>query len=67
MNQKPLNEMMDNVLAKMLSDICLEVANQKDGVGDFIDRGLILRRRLEEEGFALTVIPGTKAARYVRK
>ena len=64
MEGKPLTALMDNVLAKMLSDICLEVANQKDGIGDFIDRGLVLRRRLEEEGFALITIPGSKAASF---
>jgi hypothetical protein len=50
-----LTSAMDNVLASRLGNIASEVGNPKHkGVGDSIDRGLILRRRLEEEGFYLT-------------
>lgn len=50
---KPLNASMDNVDAVKLGEIAVEVGTQKEGIGDGIDRGLILRRRLEEEGFVL--------------
>ena len=37
----------------MLGRIAREVGRQTDGVGDSIDRGLILLRRLREEGFTV--------------
>jgi hypothetical protein len=50
---KPLTAAMDNVLARRLGRICLEAASPKHKVADAIDRGLILRRLLEEAGFHL--------------
>lgn len=49
---KTLTASMDNVLAWRLGEIVLETMKSKD-VGDFIDRGLILRRLLEEKNFYL--------------
>ena len=48
-----LTEAMDNVLAWNLGKICLEAASPEQKAGDYIDRGLILRRLLEESGFYL--------------
>ena len=49
---KPLNSDMDSVLASTLGKIALDAGNSKrEDVGDSIDRGLILRRLLEENGF----------------
>ena len=54
---KPLNEMMDNVHAWKLGEVAREAGNPKrKDVGDLIDRGLILRRLLEEKGFLLVLI-----------
>ena len=50
---RPLTEAMDNVLAWRLGKICLEAASSDQKVGDYIDRGLILRRLLDEGGFHL--------------
>ena len=51
---KPLDPNMDNVLAWRLGKIAREAGDpDRDDVGDFIDRGLILRRLLEENGFSL--------------
>lgn len=51
---KPLTSAMDNVLASRLGKVALEAGNPRhDGVGDSIDRGLILRRLLEESGFEI--------------
>jgi hypothetical protein len=52
----PLTSDMDNTLAWKLGKITLEAGdpNRKD-VGDPIDRGLILRRLLEEKGFYLVM------------
>jgi hypothetical protein len=44
---------VDLVVAWVLGEIAVEVGQQRQGIGDPIDRGLILRRRLEEEGFGL--------------
>lgn len=52
---EPLNRFMDNVLAYKLGKICMEAASPQQKVGDYIDRGLILRRLLEEGGFQLTL------------
>ena len=51
---KPLTSMMDNLLAYELGKIAIAAGSplRKD-VGDHIDRGLILRRLLEEGGFYL--------------
>jgi hypothetical protein len=53
-DEGPLTSAMDNVLASRLGVVAREVGDPNHkGVGDSIDRGLILRRRLEEEGFYL--------------
>jgi len=53
---EPLTAAMDNVLASKLGNIAIEAGNPKhEGVGDSIDRGLILRRLLEEAGFQLVL------------
>ena len=52
---KPLTAAMDNVLAYRLGLTVLEVNNYpRHKIGDEIDRGLVLRRVLEEKGFYLT-------------
>ena len=52
----PISAAMNNVLASKLGNIALDAGNPKrSGVGDSIDRGLILRRLLEEEGFYIVV------------
>ena len=49
---KLLDKFIGNVDAMTLGQIALEVGKpDHPAVGDSIDRGLILRRRLEEEGF----------------
>ena len=54
MTIKPLDCGMDNVLAWRLGKVANEAGNpQRTDVGDYIDRGLILRRLLEEAGFLL--------------
>lgn len=52
---KKLDCGMTNLQAYRIGKICEEVAAQTKGVGDFIDRGLILRRRLEEGGFFIFI------------
>lgn len=53
-NGEILTSAMDNVLASRLGGVALNAGNPKrDGVGDSIDRGLILRRLLEEAGFEI--------------
>ena len=53
---KPLTPAMDNVLASRLGDIAIDAGNRgRRDVGDSIDRGLILRRLLEEQGFYVVV------------
>ena len=52
----PISAAMNNVLASKLGNIALDAGNPKrSGVGDSIDRGLILRRLLGEEGFYIVV------------
>jgi len=54
MREKHLTMTMDNVLAWRLGEVAREAGNPKrTDVGDLIDRGLILRRLLEEKGFYL--------------
>ena len=49
-----LTPAMDNVLAWRLGEVARDAGNpNREGVGDLIDRGLILRRLLEEAGFEL--------------
>ena len=48
---KPLTAAMDNVLASKLGQIAVETCDKKQKVGDSIDRGLILLRLLNENGF----------------
>ncbi len=48
-----LTAAIDNVLAANLGRVCLAAASDEHAAGDIIDRGLILRRLLEEEGFYL--------------
>lgn len=49
-----LDSGMSNILAWRLGEIASEAGDPKlKGVGDHIDRGLILRRLLEEKGFFL--------------
>ena len=59
--EKPLTAAMDNLLAYKLGKIAREAGNEKrTDVGDYIDRGLILRRLLEENGFSLIYVPPTE-------
>jgi hypothetical protein len=52
---EPLTSMMDNVLAsKMGEALCIA---EKASYGDLIDRGLSLRRALEENGFEVREKP----------
>lgn len=54
---EPLDAFMNNVLASRLGEVALKVKNiDRKDVGDSIDRGLILRRFLEEHGFELCEI-----------
>lgn len=51
---EPLQVSMDNVIASRLGAIATEAGDPNHtGVGDIVDRGLILRRLLEEQGFYL--------------
>ena len=54
---KPLTSAMDNVLASRLGRITEESCNSKQKVGDLIDRGLILLRLLNNEGFEVREMP----------
>jgi hypothetical protein len=57
MGMKPLTAAMDNVLAWKLGEVAREAGNpRRTDVGDLIDRGLILRRLLEEYGFYIIKI-----------
>jgi len=59
MKDRQLTPSMSNTIAYRLGRISQEVGTQHDGIGDFIDRGLILLRRLNEEGFyVITDEPG---------
>lgn len=51
-----LTAAMDNTLAWKLGRICRQAASPEQSVGDPIDRGLILRRLLEEGGFGLVAL-----------
>ncbi len=51
MTDKPLGASMDNVLAWRLGEACNKAAAET--AGDYIDRGLALRRRLEDAGFGI--------------
>lgn len=53
---KKLDCGMTNLQAYKIGVVCREVGTQLDKIGDEIDRGLILRRRLEEEGFIICVV-----------
>jgi hypothetical protein len=60
-NGEPLDAHMDNILASTLGKIALEVGDpSRHDVGDYIDRGLILCRRLREFGFEVREIPADK-------
>lgn len=51
---KPLTALMDNVLAWQLGEIALQAGSpSRKDIGDYIDRGLILRRLLDQGGFCL--------------
>ena len=53
---EPLTSLMDNVLARQLGEIAREAGSAKrNDVGDYIDRGLILRRLLQKQGFYLVM------------
>lgn len=49
----PLTVSMDNLDAWRLGEVCLQAASPDQKVGDYIDRGLILRRLLEEAGYLI--------------
>jgi hypothetical protein len=51
-----LTAAMDNVLASRLGQIANEAGRPRPVVGDSIDRGLILRRLLEEGGFGVVLL-----------
>lgn len=54
MTDKPLTAAMDNVLAWRLGEIARDAGSpSRTDVGDLIDRGLILRRLLEEQNFQI--------------
>lgn len=53
MGNKPLDSAMDNVLAWKLGCIAINAGDDREDVGDRIDRGLILLRLLNESGFML--------------
>lgn len=50
-----LTAAMDNVLAWRLGEACGKA--NRTPAGDYIDRGLALRRELEQAGFAIVVLP----------
>ena len=53
-NERPLNSSMDNTIASSLGGIARRAGNpNRQDIGDSIDRGLVLRRLLEEAGFHL--------------
>ena len=56
---EPLTPFMDNVLASRLGKVARAAGTSKrTDVGDDIDRGLILLRLLEDDGFSLTKTVG---------
>lgn len=54
-NPRPLTVAMSNQHAWVLGEVCRRAADDKN-VGDYIDRGLILRRELEEEGYLVVYV-----------
>jgi hypothetical protein len=53
-----LTALMDNVVAYRLGRVGLQLMEYpKEKIGDEIDRGLVLRRLLEEAGFGVVVLP----------
>lgn len=60
---KPLESSMDNVIASMLGRIATAAGDpSRTDVGDSIDRGLILRRLLEEAGLEIWIAGDAKPA-----
>lgn len=55
-----LTAAMDNVDAWRLGETCLKAASPEQRVGDYIDRGLILRRLLEENGYGIVKLAATQ-------
>jgi hypothetical protein len=53
-SSKTLTPAMDNTLAWKLGEIALDAGDRNRNCGDPIDRGLILLRLLQENGFALS-------------
>lgn len=51
-SQRPLTAAMDNILATRLGEIAARASQYP--FGDNIDRGLVLLRLLNENGFAVT-------------
>jgi len=51
LTEKELTAAMDNVLAWRLGEACNAAA--REPAGDLIDRGLALRKQLEDRGFLL--------------
>ena len=51
-----LTAAMSNVLASRLGGVAVKAMSPEQSVGDSIDRGLILRRLLEEAGFEVREI-----------
>ena len=54
---KPLTAAMDNVIASRLGQLARQAGKDRKDVGDDIDRGLILRRLLEEAGYGIVRLP----------
>lgn len=52
--QQCLAASMSDDIARRLGAICMEAASSKHLAGDLIDRGMILQRLLEENGFRLS-------------
>jgi len=63
---KPLTAAMDNLLAWRLGEITSKAAASKD-VGDYIDRGLILLRMLNETGFVVYHDPAASLGQEAAK
>jgi hypothetical protein len=54
---EPLDAGMDNLTAYRLGEVGLQLIEYpREKIGDEIDRGLVLRRLLEESGFFLVCI-----------
>lgn len=56
---KPLNAAMDNVHAWRLGELCNKAAADPK-VGDYIDRGLILLKALNDAGYDVVVRDGSQ-------